>query len=93
MAAAFPLAACFSFNDPTKGDLPLAKVDLDRMYAGWYIVATIPNRLERGVVGSYDGFSPGEEPGWLREDFYMQRRPISWAAFRSFPKPTMRIGA
>jgi apolipoprotein D and lipocalin family protein len=71
------LAACFGFNDSTKGDLPLAKVDLERMYVGWYIVATIPNLLERGVVGSYDVFSSGEKPGWLREDFYMQRGGFS----------------
>lgn len=70
-------AACAAFNDPTKGDLPLATVDLQRMYVGWYIVATIPNRLERGIVGSYDVFSPGETPGLLREDFYMWRGNVT----------------
>jgi apolipoprotein D and lipocalin family protein len=73
MTTVVPLAGCFGFNDPAKGDLPLANVDLERMYVGWYIVATIPNRLERGIVGNYDVFSPGEKPGWLREDFYMWR--------------------
>ena len=64
------LAACVGI--PSKGDVPLAKVDLQRMYGGWYIVATIPNALERGIVGSYDVFSPGKAALSVHEDYYMQ---------------------
>jgi apolipoprotein D and lipocalin family protein len=73
------LAACLSVSIaacagiPTKGDVPLAKVDLQRMYGGWYIVAVMPNVLERGLVGSYDVFSPGKRAGAIHEDYYMQR--------------------
>lgn len=54
------------------GPVPLARVDLSQIYGGWYIVATIPNVLERGVVDSYDHFAPGEKGG-IREDFYCRR--------------------
>ena len=74
LAVAVPLSmalgACAGI--PTKGTVPLARVDLPRMYGGWYIVATIPNMLERGIVGSYDVFSPGRTAGHVREDFYFQ---------------------
>lgn len=67
------LAACVDAGDPKAGTVPLAHVDLGRMYAGWYIVATIPNPLERGVVESFDVLSAGPRPGVIREDFYMRR--------------------
>jgi apolipoprotein D and lipocalin family protein len=51
--------------------VPLAKVDLNQMYGGWYIVATIPNFFERGVVGGYDVFSKGTRDA-IKEDFYMR---------------------
>jgi apolipoprotein D and lipocalin family protein len=53
--------------------LPLAEhVDVERMYGGWYIVATIPNGFEKGLVAPYDVYSarPG---GGIREDFYSRR--------------------
>lgn len=53
--------------------LPLAQhVDIDALYGGWYIVATIPNRFEKGMVGAYDVYSRGAD-GDIREDFYMRR--------------------
>jgi len=52
--------------------LPLAQVNLDRMYGKWYIVATIPNRFERGLVGMQDEFSKRPD-GDIREDFYTRR--------------------
>ena len=55
---------------PSHDEVKLAKVDLSRMAGGWYIVATIPNFLERGVIGGYDVFTP-ESSGDIREDFYM----------------------
>jgi apolipoprotein D and lipocalin family protein len=56
-----------------KPPLPLAsQVDLNRMYGGWYIVATIPNAFERGLVAPYDVYSPRPD-GDIHEDFYSQR--------------------
>ena len=55
---------------PAKGDVPLAKVDLHRVYGGWYIVALMPNPLDHGLVGSYDVFSPAGPRGRIHEEFY-----------------------
>jgi apolipoprotein D and lipocalin family protein len=53
--------------------LPLApEVDLNRMYGGWYIVATIPNWFEKGMVNPYDVYSPRPD-GDIREEFYLQK--------------------
>ena len=53
--------------------VPLAQsVDLNRMYGGWYIVATIPNGFEKGMVAPYDVYSKRGD-GEIREDFYMRR--------------------
>jgi apolipoprotein D and lipocalin family protein len=55
------------------GQLPLAPaVNVERMYGGWYIVATIPNGFEKGMVGMYDEFSPRPD-GDIREDFYVRK--------------------
>lgn len=53
-------------------ELPLAHVDLPRMYGDWYIVATIPNWFEKGMVAPRDSFS-GRPDGDIREDFYVRR--------------------
>jgi apolipoprotein D and lipocalin family protein len=53
-------------------ELPLARVDLPRMYGVWYIVATIPNWFEKGMVAPKDTFSPRPD-GDIREDFYIRR--------------------
>jgi apolipoprotein D and lipocalin family protein len=53
--------------------LPLASnVDLTRMYGGWYIVATVPNWFERGLVNPYDVYSPRPD-GDIKEEFYLQK--------------------
>ena len=53
--------------------LPLAQsVDIEKMYGGWYIVATIPNAFERGLVAPYDVYSRRPD-GDIREDFYSRR--------------------
>lgn len=52
--------------------VPLGHVDLSRIGGGWYIVATIPNFLERGIVGPHDFFTLRSRRV-IREDFYMQR--------------------
>jgi lipocalin len=51
--------------------LPLAKVDMDRMYGGWYLIATIHNGFERGMVTPYDFYSKRPD-GDIREDFYVR---------------------
>ncbi len=53
--------------------LPLApNVDLDRVYGGWHIIATLPNSFEKGMVAPYDVYAPAAG-GSVREDFYVQR--------------------
>lgn len=51
-------------------------VDLDRMQGGWYLIATIPNRFEKGLVAPYDVYSKRPD-GDIREEFYMQRGSFS----------------
>ncbi len=51
--------------------LPLADVDMERMYGGWYMIATIPNSFEKGIVAPYDVYSKRPD-GDIREDFYFQ---------------------
>jgi apolipoprotein D and lipocalin family protein len=53
--------------------LPLAEnVDLNRIYGGWYLIATIPNEFEKGLVQPYDVYSRRAD-GDIREDFYFRR--------------------
>jgi apolipoprotein D and lipocalin family protein len=46
-------------------------VDLNSMYGGWYIIATIPNWFEKGMVAAYDVYSRRAD-GDIREDFYLR---------------------
>ena len=63
------LSACVGAGPP----IALApSVDMSRMYAGWYIVATIPNPFERGMVEPYDIYSKAADGG-IKEDFYVRR--------------------
>ena len=68
LTAALALTACASAG---RGPTPLAKVDLKAVYGDWYIVATMPNVLERGVAESHDHFAP--RAGGVREDSEMRR--------------------
>jgi apolipoprotein D and lipocalin family protein len=52
--------------------LPLARVDMSRVWGDWYIIATIPNAFERGMVAPHDVYSPGGGRN-IQEDFYMRR--------------------
>ncbi len=90
------LSGCGSASDP----VPLAAhVDLDAMQGGWYIVATIPNRFERGMVAPYDVYSRRPDAD-LREDFdsicvaavSMRRKSISWCVMRSGRERTTQAG-
>jgi lipocalin len=60
------------------------------MYGGWYIVATIPNSFERGMVAPYDVYSPRPD-GSIREDFYVRRGSFASLGkhfvIRDFVKP------
>jgi apolipoprotein D and lipocalin family protein len=67
------LAILLPAGAPATAKTPLApNVDMSRMYGGWYIVATMPNLFERGMVGPYDVYSPAPDGG-IKEDFYMRR--------------------
>lgn len=63
------LPACAATNPLP---LPAAPVDISRMYGGWYLIATIPNGFEKGLVAPYDVYSRRPD-GDIREDFYTQR--------------------
>jgi apolipoprotein D and lipocalin family protein len=68
------LLACAGSSRP----IPLAPhVDLEAIQGGWYIVATIPNHFERGMVAPYDVYTRRAN-GDIQEDFYP--RPGSFDA-------------
>ncbi len=72
LAAAAVFASAVAPAATTTAPLTLApKVDIPRMYGGWYIVATVPNSFEKGLVEPYDVYSPRKD-GSLREDFYVR---------------------
>jgi apolipoprotein D and lipocalin family protein len=52
--------------------VPLAKVDMGRIYGGWYLIATVKNGFEKGMVTPYDVYSRRPD-GDIREDFYVRR--------------------
>ena len=69
LAAMFAAARCSAARAP----IPLApSVDLQRMYGGWHLIATIPNGFEKGIVEPYDVYSRRPD-GDIREDFYFRR--------------------
>jgi len=67
-SSATALQGCSTAGKP----LSLADVDLNRMYGGWYLIATIPNGFERGLVAPYDVYTRRPD-GDIREDFYVRR--------------------
>lgn len=68
--ATIQLAGCQSGRPPP---LKLADhVDMNRVYGGWHIVATIPNSFEKGMVEPYDVFSSRPD-GDIREDFFVRK--------------------
>ncbi len=52
--------------------VPLATVDVGRMAGDWYILATLPNGFERGIVAPHDVYTLRPKGG-IREDFYFRR--------------------
>lgn len=74
-AATWLLVTIFASLTPgcaSQPDLPLAQVDLPKMYGRWYIVATIPNWFEKGMVAPRDSFSLRPD-GDIQEDFYLRK--------------------
>jgi apolipoprotein D and lipocalin family protein len=72
LVLAFPLVALLLACTGLR-PLPLAShVDLEAMQGGWYIVATIPNDFERGMVAPYDVYTRRAN-GDIQEDFYPRR--------------------
>jgi apolipoprotein D and lipocalin family protein len=63
------LSGCGDLNDGPP--IPLADVDMDRMYGGWFLIATIRNGFEKGMVAPYDVYSKRED-GDIQEDFTMR---------------------
>jgi len=69
LALVAQLLACAGSLRP----VPLAPhVDLEAMQGGWYIVATIPNHFERGMVAPFDVYSRRADGG-IQENFYLRR--------------------
>jgi len=69
---ALPLMAQLLGCAGSSRPLPLAAhVDLDVIQGGWYIVATIPNHFERGMVGPFDIYTR-QADGNIQEDFTMR---------------------
>jgi apolipoprotein D and lipocalin family protein len=69
---ALALAGCLDLDATNQPPIPLAKVDMARMYGGWYLIATVKNGFEKGLVAPYDVYSPAKD-GRIREDFYVRR--------------------
>ena len=67
---------CTAVSAADQPPIPLAHVDLNRMYGGWYLIATLKNGFEKGMVGPYDVYSKRPD-GDIREDFYMRRGAFS----------------
>ena len=68
LALAFGLGGCLSGG--SQPPVPLAKVDMSRMYGGWYLIATRRNAFEKGMVTPYDVYS--RRPDGDSEDFYVR---------------------
>lgn len=65
----FALAASVSLTvAAARSQSPEPPVDMQRMYGGWYMIATLPNSFERGMVAPYDVYSRRPD-GDIQEDF------------------------
>jgi apolipoprotein D and lipocalin family protein len=68
-----PLVAQLAAYADSLPPLRLAsQVNLEAMQGGWYIVATIPNFFERGMVAPFDVYSQRTD-GDMQENFYLRR--------------------
>lgn len=86
-------ALCVGVGPATAGEapIPLAKVDIPRMYGGWYLIATVRNSFERGMVAPYDVYSRGARDDEIREDFYVRHgsfaAPVKHFTVKDFVAP------
>jgi apolipoprotein D and lipocalin family protein len=81
------LTGCLDSPNPP----PLAAdVNLDAMLGGWYIVATIPNHFEKGMVAPYDVYARRPD-GDIQEEFHFRRgglnEPVKHASVHDFIVP------
>jgi apolipoprotein D and lipocalin family protein len=67
--ALIALAVGRVFGGTEPAPMQLADVDMERMYGGWYMIATLPNRFEKGIVSPYDVYAKRPD-GDIQEDFY-----------------------
>ncbi len=74
LALALALSGCTGLNDGAP--IKLATVNMNRMYGGWYLIATMRNGFERGMVAPYDVYSRRAD-GDIREDFYVRRHSFT----------------
>jgi apolipoprotein D and lipocalin family protein len=85
---ALGLSGCISNGG--QPPVPLAKVDMSRMYGGWYLIATRKNGFEKGLVGPYDVYSKRPD-GDIREDFYVRKNsfkaPLKHFTIHDWVKP------
>jgi len=66
--------------------VPLARVELPKMMGDWYLLATMPNFFEKGMVAGHDVYTLRPD-GNIREDFDMRR--VSFAV--KLTRATTRI--
>ena len=63
---------------------------MNRMYGGWYLIATMRNGFEKGMVAPYDVYSRRPD-GDIREDFYVRRgsfqAPVSHFVVHDWVRP------
>ena len=76
--AVFGLAA-LALAGPARAETPPPQppIDMQKVYGGWYMIATIPNSFEKGMVAPHDAYSRRPD-GDLQEDFTF--RPGGFAA-------------
>jgi len=67
--AAVGLTYCSGFGAGDGPPIPLATVDMERIYGGWYLIGTIRNGFEKGMLAPYDIYSKRPD-GDIQEDFY-----------------------
>lgn len=70
LAVGLGLSGCLSAS--AEAPIPLAQVDMARMYGGWYLLATVRNGFEKGMVEPYDVYTDAGH-GQIKEDFYVRR--------------------
>ena len=76
-------------NAATSGPVPLAKVELPKMMGDWYLLATMPNFFEKGMVAGHDVYTLRPD-GSIREDFEMKRGSFAVKPTRASTRITVQ---